>query len=67
MARYLLGQSLAHIKVFITAHMCIKQAQNSGIWRMTWPSESLSMWLESSLQRQIQTVPRGKWLYYSGI
>ena len=55
MARYLLGQSLAHIKVFITAHMCIKQAQNSGIWRMTWPSESLSMWLESSLQRQIQT------------
>ena len=68
MTRYLLRQSLAHIKLFIAANICVKQAQNRGIWRRTGPSESLSMWLESSFPRQIQTaavVLRGKWLYYT--
>ena len=39
MAWYLLGQSLAHIKLFIAANICVKQAQNRGIWRRTGPSE----------------------------
>ena len=56
MTRYLLGQSLAHIKLFTAANICVKQAQNRGIWRRTGPSESLSMWLESLLPRQIQTA-----------
>ena len=51
MARYLLGQSLAHIKLFIAANICVKQAQDRDIWRRTGPSESLLMWLESSLPR----------------
>ena len=41
MAQYLLGQSLARIKLFIAANTDIKQAQNRGIWRRTGPSESL--------------------------
>ena len=39
MARYLLGQSLAHIKLFIAANICVKQAQDRDIWRRTGPSE----------------------------
>ena len=49
-------KSLAHTKLFIAANICVKQAQNRGIRRRTGPSESLSMWFESSLLRQIQTA-----------
>ena len=28
-----------HIKLFIAANICVKQAQNRGIWRRTGPSE----------------------------
>ena len=56
--RYLLGKSLAHIKLFMTTHICIKQGQNRGIWRRPGPSESLSTWLESLLPRQIRAVYR---------
>ena len=55
MAWYLLGQRLAHIKLFI-ANICVKLAQNRGIRRRTRASESLSMWLESSFPCQIQTA-----------
>ena len=41
MARYLLGQSLAHIKLFIAATICVKEAQNTDIWRLTGPGKSL--------------------------
>ena len=44
------------MKLFITAHICVQQAQNRGIWRRTGPSESLSMQLESSFVHQIQTA-----------
>ena len=58
MARYLLGESLAHVKLFIAANICVKQAQNRGNWRRIGPNESLSMWLESSNEIQTAAVFR---------
>ena len=56
MAQYLLGQSLAHIKLFIAATICVKQAQNRDIsWRVRYRAKF-----------KVQpTVSRGKWLYYT--
>ena len=70
MARYMLGQSLAHVKLFIAANMCVKQAQKSREifgdelgqvnhsqcgWRVCYR-------VKFKLQ---STVSRGKWLYYT--
>ena len=53
----------AHIELFRTAHIRIKQAQNRGIWRRTGPSESLDVFGEFvTAPNSNSRVSRGKLL-----
>ena len=68
MAWYLLGQSVAHIKLFIVANICVKQAQNRVFGEeLGQVNHSQCGWrVHYCTKFKLQpTVLHGKWLYYT--